>query len=247
MSKRGKEGPMDIKDILGMTLEGPRAGGADRAAPDEAPPAATRGLKDTVMGVAQMLHDLEAQLVRVMSVNETLEKELEQVRAAAQAAAKDRDELAARLARLQEEESVADDVRREVLHLQRERRVMAERVEQSEAKRAELEDKLRHQSQREQRLAAERDDAVEEARCLETQFGRALAAVTELRTRLEDMTLQRDQLGARLRVLEGDLGVASESNETLRLELEESKKAIEEIRRSILEVGAHSQRLAASP
>jgi len=247
MSKRNKEGPMDIKDILGMTLDGPRTASAERAGPDEAVPAAAHGLKDTVTGVAQMLHDLEAQLVRVMSVNETLEKELEQARAAAQAAGKERDELAARLARLQEKESVADDVRREVLHLQRERRVLAERVEQADARRAELEEKLRQQAQREQRLAAERDDAVEESRCLETQFGRALAAVAELRTRLEDMTLQRDQLSARLRVIEGDLGVATESNETLRLELEESKKAIEEIRRSILEVGAHSQRIATSP
>jgi chromosome segregation ATPase len=238
---------MDLKDILGMTLEGPRAASAERAGPAEAASAAAHGLKDTVTGVAQMLHDLEAQLVRVMSVNEALEKELEQARATAQAAGKERDELAARLARLQEEESVADDVRREVLHLQRERRVLAERVEQADARRAELEEKLRQQGQREQRLAAERDDAVEESRCLETQFGRALAAVTELRTRLEDMTLQRDQLSARLRVLEGDLGVATESNETLRLELEESKKAIEEIRRSILEVGAHSQRIATSP
>ena len=246
MSKRGKEGPMDIKDILGMTLGGPRAAGAERGVTEEAPPPA-RGLKDTVTGVAQMLHDLEAQLVRVMAVNETLEKEVEQVRGAAQAAAKERDELQARLQRLQEEESVADDVRREVQHLQRERRLLAERLEQAEARRGELEDKLRHQAQREQRLGAERDDAVEEARCLETQFSRALAAVAELRARLEEATRQRDQLTARLRVLEGDLGVASESNETLRLELEESKKAIEEIRRSILEVGAHSQRLAASP
>ena len=247
MSKRGKEGPMDIKDILGMSLDAPRSGAAERADREQPPPVPARGLRDTVTGVAQMLHDLEAQLVRVMSVNETLEKELEQMRGAAQGAAKERDELQARLRRLQEEESVADDVRREAQHLQQERRLMAERLEQSETRRAELEDKLRHQAQLQQRLAAERDDAVEEARCLETQFNRALAAVTELRTRLEDMTLQRDQLAARLRGLEGDLGVASESNETLRLELEESKKAIEEIRRSILEVGAHSQRLGASP
>ncbi|MBI5478440.1 MAG: hypothetical protein HY906_06260 [Deltaproteobacteria bacterium] len=247
MSKKDKEGPMDIKDILGMTLDRPRAGGAERGGAEEAAPTAARGLKDTVTGVAQMLHDLEAQLVRVMSVNEELEKALEQARAAAVAAAQERDELQARLLRLQEEESVADDIRREVQHLQQERRLMAERLEQGDARRAELEDQLRRQEQHERRLAAERDDAVEEARCLETQFGRAMAAVGELRTRLEDAALQRDQLAARVRGLEGDLGVSTETSEALRLELEESKKAIEEIRRSILEVGAYSQRVATNP
>jgi chromosome segregation ATPase len=247
MSKRGKDGPLDIKDILGMSLEQPRSAGAARGGtPDVAPPPG-QGLRDTVTGVAQMLHDLEAQLVRVMSVNEALEKELVETRGAGQVAAKERDELAARLARLQEEESVADEVRHEVLHLQRERRLVAERLEQAEARCAEGEEKLRRQEQGQQRLAAERDDAVEESRCLETQFGRAMAAVAELRARLDDLTLQRDQLTARVRALETDLGVATEAAEAARLELEESKRAIEEIRRSILEVGAHSQRMAASP
>jgi chromosome segregation ATPase len=234
---------MDIDDILGLKLDEPRGPMADAAKAEGAAPPAGRALKETVTGVAQMLHDLEAQLVKVMSINEALEKELGEAREAMRAAEKQRDGLQAHLDRLEQEGATVDDVRAEVLHLQRERREMAERLDavQNEKLRAETE---HGKALRElERVAAERDDALEEARCLEAQFGRAMQAVGELRGKVEDLTQQRDTLATRIRTLEGELGVATESGEALRLELEESKKAIEEIRRSILEVGAHSQRL----
>ncbi|HEY3357054.1 MAG TPA: hypothetical protein VGQ83_27640 [Polyangia bacterium] len=246
MGKRPK-GTMDIDDILGMKLDGPRGPGtAPETGAAAGPATAGRGLKDTVTGVAQMLHDLEAQLVKVMSVNEALETELGAAREAARGAERQRGELADRLARLEQEGATVDDVRAEVLHLQRERRDMAERLDQAEDRRLKLESELRQRERDAERVAAERDDAVEEARCIEAQLGRAMQAVGELRGRVEDLTQQRDQLAGRIRVLEGELGVATESGEALRLELEESKRAIEDIRRSILEVGAHSQRLAGS-
>jgi len=242
IGKRGKQGTMDIDDILGLRLDDPHVP-IDAGDAAEAPPLGGRGLKDTVTGVAQMLHDLEAQLVKVMSVNEALEKELGAARETARATERQRAELADRLARREQEGATVDDVRAEVLHLQRERRELVERLDATKDEKLRF-DAEQAKAQREvERLTTARDDAVEEARCLEAQFARAMQAVAELRTKVEDLTQQRDTLAARIRVLEGDLGVATESGEALRLELEESKKAIEEIRRSILEVGAHSQRL----
>lgn len=233
------KGAMPIEDILRMEIDAGRRG----VAPGAPAEGGGRGLKDTVTGVAQMLRDLEAQLARVMAVNDRLEKELGETRAAARAVARERDELVERLGRTQDEGLTLDDVRGELVALQRERRELAERLDGVEDEARRLEAAGRHAQQALERMTAERDDAREEVRTLEAQFGRAMQAVAELRRRCEDLDGQRDQLTTRVRVLEGELALATEQAEALRLELEEANAAIEEIRQSIVEVGAHSVRV----
>ncbi len=65
---KGPKGAMMIEDIMNMDLGLPGRAEASRAG------AHGGQLKDVVGGVAQMLRDLEAQLARVMKVNETPER-----------------------------------------------------------------------------------------------------------------------------------------------------------------------------
>jgi chromosome segregation ATPase len=234
---KGPKGAMMIEDIMNMDLGVPGRSEASRAG------AHGSQLKDVVGGVAQMLRDLEAQLAKVMEVNATLEKELLEARAGVRKVERERDELAERLGRMEAEGGTLDDVRGELLALQRERRQLAERLEAAEEQARQAEDRLRQADLRIERMAAERDDALEEVQCLEIQFSRASTAVLELRQKYEDLIVQRDQLTARIRGLEGEVGAAAEERDELRLELEESRNAMEEIRRSLVEVGAQSQRL----
>jgi chromosome segregation ATPase len=237
---KGKR-PLPIDEILKMDLEAPERAGKERRAGEPAESGSGRGLRDTVTGVAHMLRDLEAQLSRVMAVNERLEKELADARSARRTTEKERDELAERLARTQADGVTLEDVRAEVLTLQRERRDLAERLQASLEQGRKLEEKVRQAEQRAAELVVERDDALEDVWPVEEQLSRAVAIVAELRRRDEELVAQRDQLGARVRQLEGELGAAAEQGEALRLELEESRGAIEEIRRSILEVGAGAE------
>jgi len=242
------KGAMAVDDILRMELPIPDGvAESRRTAPGTAvDPVSGRALKDMVGGVAQMLRDLEAQLARVMTINETLEKELQESRNAGRALAKERDDLAARLVRTEAEGGTIDDVRGEVLALQRERRQLVERLDAAEEQGRKAAAQLHGVDQKTERLVIERDEALEEVRCLEAQFGRAAEALLDLRKKNEDFAAQREQLAGRIRTLEGELGGATERGEELRAELEESRNAIEELRRSILEFGAHSQRLQAN-
>jgi uncharacterized coiled-coil DUF342 family protein len=91
-------------------------------------------------------------------------------------------------------------------------------------------------------MRAERDDSVEELQSVEEQFDRAMEIVADLRTRVATLAEERDALNGRLKVMENQFHMAEDQRNSLRNEVDESRKALEEIRRSVTDVCVLSQR-----
>ena len=93
-----------------------------------------------------------------------------------------------------------------------------------------------------ERMRAERDDSLEELQSVEAQFDRAMDIVADLRSRLATLGEERDALVARTKVVESQLQMVEEQRNSLKLEVDDSRKALDEIRRQVAEACDVSQR-----
>jgi chromosome segregation ATPase len=93
-----------------------------------------------------------------------------------------------------------------------------------------------------ERMRVERDDAAEEAQSVEAQFDRAMEIAGELKTGMVALAEERDDLKARLKASESQLRLTEEHRDALKLEVEESRRALDEIRHEVEEACVLSQR-----
>ena len=216
---------------------------ADSGAEREEPPEAKRSVSsETVQTLSRMIKDLEEQLDRMLEINEALETEVGEERRRRielEQALKEKDRA---LEHADEEAAAVEDLRAQVAHLEGDRGRLAASIEEIGRQLAGAEGENRKLLQGAERLRAERDDLLEELQTVETQFNHAMEMVSDLRTRLTVLGEERDAFKGRLKVMDDKLRGTEEERDALLAEVEESRKALEEIRRSLAEACATPSR-----
>ena len=216
---------------------------AHPAAPPTGEPVADGGLSSqTVQTLSRMIKDLEDQLDRMLAVNEAMEKDLEEERRHRSELERKVDRLEDQLQSAEQDSANSEDLLAEINHLNNERSRLAGTIEELGRQLATTEQENRKLASQVERLRAERGDAVDELQSVETQFERAMEMVTDLRTRLTLFGEERDALKGRLKLVEEQLKQAEGERDALLSEVDESKKALEEIRRSLVDACVTSQR-----
>jgi chromosome segregation ATPase len=199
-------------------------------------------LPDTVQTLSRMIKDLEKQLSKMLDVNEALEEDLERERARSARAERDRNEYEKRLLSIEQDAAGNEDLRTEINHLGHERSRLAASIEELGRQLSEGEQENRKLEKLSERLQAERDDVIEELHSVEAQFDHAMEMITDLKARVTALAEERDALVSRSKVAETQLRLTEEQRDSLRAEVDESKKALDEIRRSVADACVMSQR-----
>jgi chromosome segregation ATPase len=199
-------------------------------------------LHDTVGTLSRMVKELEKQLERMLSINNALEADLEKERKRTSLVEKERDDIREKYSRIEQELTTLEDLRAEIDHLVHDRGVMAGTIEELGRQLAESEQEHRNAEQLISRVSAERDDAVEELLTVEDQFDRAMKLVSDLKIRLTSLDEERNSLVARIKALESQLHLSETQREALKAEVEESQKALDDIRRQVADACVLSQR-----
>jgi len=212
------------------------------AAGDSAGANETPLLQETVQTLSKMIKDLEAQLERMLSINEALEGDLEKEKRKTSRTLQDRDLLQEQIGRMEQEIASIEDLRAEIGHLGGERSRLATMIEEFGHQLADSEKENRKLDALAERMRAERDDSLEELQSVEEQFDRAMDIVADLRSRVESLAEERDTLVARMKVVETQFQVAEEQRDSLRSEVDDSRKALDEIRRQVADACDLSQR-----
>jgi chromosome segregation ATPase len=183
-----------------------------------------------------MIKDLEQQLDRMIAINDALTGDLEAERKRRVDLESNVDELKERLRHEQDEVTTKDGLRAEISHLSNERSRLTASVRELGQKLSEVEQESRKQAASIKRLQAGRADALEEVQAVEAQFERSMQMVTDARAQLMVLQEERDALKGQLKGLEDRLGRANDERDDLLDEVEESRSALSEIRRSLADV-----------
>ncbi len=199
-------------------------------------------LHETVQRLSRMIGDLEDQLERMLGINEALERDLDKERKKTASVQQEHDKLLDRLRRSDEENASLEDLRAEVGHLGHERSRLAATIEELGRQLAESEQENRKLNLLAQRMRLERDDTIEELQSVEAQFDHSMEIVSDMKTRLVALAEEREALVGRLKAMDAQLKMTDEQRESLRLEVEESRDALEEIRRQVADACVLSQR-----
>jgi chromosome segregation ATPase len=199
-------------------------------------------LNETVHTLSRMIRDLEKQLENMLTMNEALEKDLDKERAKTLDAVKARDALTEQIRDMEQERLSVDDMRVEIHHLEQERARLAETIEEMGRQLSEVTQENIKLERLLERMRVERDDAAEEAQSVEAQFDRAMEIAGELKTGMVALAEERDDLKARLKASESQLRLTEEHRDALKLEVEESRRALDEIRHEVEEACVLSQR-----
>jgi len=190
---------------------------------------------ETVQALSDMIKDLERQLDRVIGINDALEKDLEAERKRRGDLERRVEDMLAELRNAEAEAARREDLLAEINQLNDERSQLARTVEDLGQKLARAEkEREKHESQSD-RLRAGRADALDELQSVEAQFERAMRVVTDLKTRLSVTSEECDALRGRLKVLEEQSHRTESERDSLLTEVEESRAALEEIRRSLVD------------
>jgi chromosome segregation ATPase len=190
---------------------------------------------DTVQTLSRMIKDLENQLERMLSANESMEKDLVDEQKRRTGLERTIEDLEGRILEQENEGAQAADLQTEINHLGNERTRLAETIEALGRQLADTEQENRKLVGQTERLRAERGDALEELESVETQFNQAMEMVADLRTRLAVFGEERDALKGRLKVVEEQANQLEGERDALLAEVDESKQALEEIRRSLVD------------
>ena len=190
---------------------------------------------ETVQTLSKMIKDLEDQLERMLAINDAIENDLTNEQKRRSELERATEELERKIIEKEQESANLDDLQTEVNHLTKERARLAATVEKLGQQMSSTEQENRKLSRLADRARAERADALEELESVEAQFNRAMEMVTDLRTRLAVFGEERDALKGRLRLAEERVGQLEAERDALFSEVDESKQALEEIRRSLVD------------
>jgi chromosome segregation ATPase len=157
-------------------------------------------------------------------------------------AIKAKETLLEKIRDMEQERLSIDDMKAEIHHLEQERARLAETIEEMGRQLSEAAQENMKLERQIERMRIERDDAVEEFQSVEGQFDRAMEIANELKTGMVVLAEERDDLKARLKARESQLQLTEEHRDTLKQEVEESRRALDEIRREVEEACVLSQR-----
>ncbi|MDH5673409.1 MAG: hypothetical protein OEZ06_14745 [Myxococcales bacterium] len=190
-------------------------------------------LSNEMQSVTAMIRDLEDQLDRMLESNGALKEDLESERKRRVGLERSVAELEQTIRRNEQEIAAKDNLMAEVGHLNNERSQLMARVRELEVQLTEAERSIQNSGGLEKRLRAAREQAIEEVQSVEGQFERAMRMVTQLRAQVAVLAEERDAFGGRLRVAEESLHQLQAERDALSSEVEQSRGALDEIRRSL--------------
>jgi chromosome segregation ATPase len=190
---------------------------------------------ETVQTLSKMIKDLEDQLERMLAINDAIEKDLSREQQRRSELERAAEELERKIAEKEQDAANVEDLQTEVNHLTNERARLASTIEELGRQLSATEQENRKLARDVERARAEREDALEELDSVEAQFNRAMEMVTDLRTRLAVFGEERDALKGRLRLAEEKVEQLETERDSLLSEVDESKQALEEIRRSLVD------------
>jgi chromosome segregation ATPase len=195
------------------------------------PGSADRDLR-TLGGV---IRELEDQLERMISANEALTEDLAKERRLRAAAESNRDELSERLAHAEHELAANESLHGEVRHLHHEHTRLSASIRELEVRLEVAERDAERQGQLVARLRAARADSVDEMQSVEAQFEHAMQVIARLRSQLGAASEERQASWAECRAFEERLRHMQRERDAFRSEVEVSRAALDEIRRSLVE------------
>ena len=195
----------------------------------------------TVQALSRMVKEMEEQLDRMIAINEGVERDLATERKRNGELEASVQHLTVELERAEKQAAAREDMVAEIRHLNRDRTRLGEEAEKLRAQLKELHEEKRKAAAMIERVKLERADALEEVQTVESQFDRAMAMVADLRTRLAVLSEEYDALKGRFHHTEEKVATLEHERETLLAEVEESRAALEEIRRSLVDAYGVSQ------
>lgn len=195
----------------------------------------SESLSSDMRTLTGVIKDLEAQLDRMIAANEALKGDLDQERSRRLAAQSKLDQVSERLTRAEQELAGKENLHGEVSQLNHERARLAASLRDLGQKLEQVERENKRQSQTVVRLRAARSDAVEEIQSVESQFERAMQMVAQLKSQLAAVSEERDALAAESALREEKLRHAQHERNELQAEVEQSRAALDEIRRSLVD------------
>ncbi len=198
-------------------------------------------LRDSVAGIYDMVKDLEVQLNHMVSINEAADRDLEATRRSLRDIEKERDELLLQMERMKMDAQSSTDLREELRHMTRENERLIEQMRSSETKTEAWERRREEMKSEVGEAELEVSDLREEVECLEAQVSQAAEYIDTLRGEITATRDARQQQTRKVDLIEQRLQVVTEERDALRQELNESRSALEEIRRSIMDTNMQSQ------
>ena len=229
----GEDGDL-FGEVLGAQ-EPPPAGRLPAVAAETGP------LRDSVAGIYEMVKDLEVQLNHMITINEAGERELESARKAQRQLEAERNELKRRVDKMGLDAQSSAELREELRHMTRENERLVEQMRAAQAQAQRLQQARDQVVSGTARLQSERDELAEEVDCLEAQMDETEKVLQRQRTELLRAREARQQQTLRIELIEQRLHVVTDERNALRQELNESRSALEEIKRSIMDTNRQSQ------
>jgi chromosome segregation ATPase len=180
-----------------------------------------------------MIRELEEQLDRVIETNGVLRRELEQERKTRHELQGDVDDLRDRLERSEREAAANESLTAEIAQLHEERTRTSEVIRELREHLQAAEDQAMHHAKLVDRYRAAHETTIDEVRSVETQFERAMEMVAEAAAKVVMVEEERDALAGRLRLTEEQLRSSYREQDDVLREVDESRAALDEIRRSL--------------
>jgi len=178
----------------------------------------------------------------MLAVNGALERDLEKEKKKTADMVVERDQFKERAELLEEDLVSLEDLRAENGHLESERSRLVATIEEIGRQLADAAQENMKLDRSAERMRIERDDAVEELQSVEAQFDHAMEVATDLKDRVTTLAEERDELVERLKASGSQLKMTEEQRDSLRTEVDESRKALDEIRREVADACMVSQR-----
>lgn len=182
-----------------------------------------------------MIRDLEAQLDRMIEINDALQEELDTERHRRVRLEADVQRLQDALRRSEEDAATHENLASEVQQLNQERAQLLERLRDTGDRLQRAERELEGRESLAQQLRVAREDALAEVQSVEAQFERSMEMLLELRTQVTVLSEERDALAGRLRVTDDKVRELSRERDYLFTEVEQSRSALDEIRRQLVD------------
>lgn len=193
------------------------------------------GLSREVHTLTTVIKQLEEQLDQVMAANDALRKDQEDERARNLGLQSKVEELHERLRRSEREVVDRENLLAENKHLNQERARLAASERELGAKLRDMEQQRESELRLVERVRAAHADAVDEVQSVEAQFERAMQVASQTRAQLTLVSEERDQVVLRAKALEAQLGQLRQERDALLSEVEQSRAALDEIRRSLVD------------
>ena len=204
-------------------------------------------LNRTIHELSKVIDELKEQLTQHIKLNEALESDLDRAESAIKESAEEREMLMKRIHALAGEKRLYEESRRDLEQITRERDTLAEKVHDLGKMLAISEQRVLETGKLIDRFRNERNDATGEINCLDSQFARAMKVIEELRHELSDTKNENEALTSRLDFAERQKQVLTSQRDALKEEIADTRNALEEIRRNILDASLGIENEAGQP